>query len=49
MGNKRILIQQKIESLDLFTNSLFQKYINLSFKETKPEVYNMGAHPESFL
>ena len=38
-GNKRILIQQKIETLALFY-SLFRKYNNLSFKDTIPEVYN---------
>ena len=34
--NKRILIQQKIEK-----NSLLRTYINLSLKETEPEVYNI--------
>ena len=39
-GNKRILIQQKLETLDLFANSLFRMHINLSLKETEPKVYN---------
>ena len=46
-GNKRSLIQQRQKLLTCFTNSLFRKYINLSLKETEPEVYNMGACPES--
>ena len=35
--------------LTCFTNSLFKEYNNLSLRETGPEVYNMGAHPGSFV
>ena len=32
---------KKWKLLTCFTNSLFRKYNNLSFKETEPEVYNI--------
>ena len=46
-GNKRILIQQKIETLDLFCKQFIWNEHQSFLKETEPKVYNMGAHPRA--
>ena len=39
--NKRTLVQQKTGTLELFTNNLFRKYINLSLRKPDPKFITM--------
>ena len=46
-GNKRTLVQQKTETLDLFY-SLFLKYINFSLRKSDPKYITWGLVQDPF-